>query len=78
MSERHKPHNGRDQSGHFRVKQGDVEDIRSDPQGHDVVRDDVRLGGAIQDTGPRAGEAGKRIGDLVENNEDDVQRAESD
>ena len=78
MSERHKTHNGRDRSGHFKVKQGDVEEIMSDPEGEDFVRDDVRLGGAIEDTGPAAGEAGKRIGELVEDNRDDVQRAETD
>jgi hypothetical protein len=78
MSERHKTHNGRDQSGHFKVKQADVEDIRSEPQGEDFVRDDVRLGGAIEDTGPGAGESGKRIGRLVEDNREDVQRAETD
>lgn len=75
MSERHKPHNGRDRSGHFRVKQADVEDLRSDPQGEDFVRDDVRLGGAIEDTGPGAGQTGKRIGELVEDNRDDVRQA---
>ena len=66
MSERHKPHNGRDLSGHFKVKQADVDDLESDPAGLDFVRDDVRLGGAIEDTGPRAGERGVRIGELVE------------
>lgn len=78
MSERHKPHNGRDTSGQFRVKQADVEELRTDPQGEEFIRDDVRLGGAIEDTGLRAGEAGKRIGELVEDNYDDVQRAETD
>lgn len=74
MSERHKTHNGRDRSGHFKVRQGDVEDIRSDPEGEDFVRDDVRLGGAIEDTGPGAGQSGKRIGELVENNRADVKQ----
>jgi hypothetical protein len=66
MSERHKPHNGRDLSGHFKVKQADVDDLENDPAGLDFVRDDVRLGGAIEDTGPHAGERGARIGELVE------------
>ena len=74
MSERKKTHNGRDMSGNFKVKQGDVEDIRTDPEGTDVIRDDVRLGGAIEDTGPDAGQRGERIGDLVESNRDDVSK----
>jgi hypothetical protein len=75
MSERKKTHNGRDTSGHFKVKQGDVEDIRADPEGVDVIADDVKLGGAIEDTGPTAGQRGERIGELVEDNRDDVSRA---
>ncbi len=66
MSQRHKPHNGRDLSGHFKVKQADVDELESDPAGVDFVRDDVRLGGAIEDTGPGAGQRGVRIGELVE------------
>jgi hypothetical protein len=66
MSQRHKPHNGRDLSGHFKVKQVDVDDLESEPGGADFVRDDVRLGGAIADTGPRAGQRGSRIGELIE------------
>ena len=66
MSERKKPHNGRDLSGHFRVKQADVEDLRTDPDGEDFIGDDVRLGGAVADTGPHAGERGARIEKLVE------------
>jgi hypothetical protein len=65
MSERNKPHNGRDRSGHFKVKREDVEELREDPQGEDFVRDDVRLGGAIEDTGFQAGERGKRIEELA-------------
>jgi hypothetical protein len=74
MSERNKPHNGRDRSGHFKVKQADVEELRADPAGADYVRDDVRLGGAIEDTGPNAGQRGKQIRDLVENNREDVRQ----
>jgi hypothetical protein len=78
MSERRKTHNGRDTSGNFRVKQADVEDLRTDPDGPDVIRDDVRLGGAVEDTGPAAGELGEHIGELVEDNRDDVGRLTGD
>ena len=72
MSERHKPHNGRDTSGHFKVRQADVDDLLSDPNGTDYLRDDVRLGGAVEDTGLGAAEHGRRIERLIENNEDEV------
>jgi hypothetical protein len=75
MSERRKTHNGRDTSGNFKVKQGDVEDIRTEPEGVDVIRDDVKLGGAVEDTGPTAGLRGEHIGELVDDNRDDVARA---
>jgi hypothetical protein len=79
MSDRQKPHNGRDTSGQFKVKQADVDDLRTEPNGEDYVRDDVRLGGAVEDTGAGAGQRGVRIGDLVEENESDVGRtSESD
>ena len=73
MSERNKPHNGRDKSGHFKVKQADVDELSADPR-ENFVRDDVRLGGAVEDTGPGAGERGERIGDLVEANREEVAR----
>ena len=66
MSDRNKPHNGRDRSGHFKVKQADVDDLQTDRDGADFVRDDVRLGGAIEDTGPQAGQRGVRIEKLIE------------
>jgi hypothetical protein len=72
MSERHKTHNGRDRSGNFRVKQADVEDKLEDPQGADFVRDDVRLGGAVGDTGAHAGERGERIEQLIRDNHEDT------
>jgi len=72
MSERRKPHNGRDKSGHFKVKQVDVYDLQTDPDGSDFVRDDVRLGGAVADTGPTAGQLGEQIGELVTSNREDV------
>lgn len=74
MSERHKPHNGRDTDGHFKVKREDVEDLQTDPRGEDILRDDVRLGGAVEDTGLHAGEAGVHIAKLVKENRDDVKR----
>lgn len=69
MSERHKPHNGRDTSGHFKVRQADVDDLLSDPNGTDYLRDDVRLGGAVEDTGLGAAEHGKRIERLIRESE---------
>ena len=74
MTDRHKPHNGRDADGRFRVRQADVEDVLEDPIGPEIVRDDVRLGGAIADTGPHAGDSGHHIGDLIEENRTDVGR----
>jgi len=68
MSERRKTHNGRDLSGRFRVKQVDVEDIKADPNGVDFIEDDVRLGGAVADTGPHAGQRGVRIDEPIKKN----------
>lgn len=69
MSERHKPHNGRDTSGHHKVRQVDVEDLLADPNGADYLQDDVRLGGAVEDIGPNAAEHGRRIERLIEDSE---------
>jgi hypothetical protein len=74
MSERHKTHNGRDLDGKFRVRQADVEDVLENPDGADIVRDDVRLGGAIADVGPHAGEYAKEITEMIDENRDDVSR----
>lgn len=74
MSERNKPHNGRDLDGHFKVKQEDVEDVRTEPDGADIIRDDVRLGGAVEDIGAGAGHRAVKIGDLVEDNRQNVNR----
>ncbi|HVX41034.1 MAG TPA: hypothetical protein VHB25_15810 [Gemmatimonadaceae bacterium] len=74
MTDRHKPHNGRDTDGRFRVRQEDVEDVLEDPIGPEIVRDDVRLGGAVADTGPHAGDSGRHIGDLIQENSVDVGR----
>lgn len=68
MSERNKPHNGRDQSGHFKVKREDVDELLTDPNGAEYLRDDVRLGGAVEDTGIDAGKHGARIEELIERN----------
>lgn len=65
MSERRKTHNGRDLSGHFRVKHADVEDLSTDPDGVGFIEDDVKLGGAVADTGPNAGQRGVRIEELT-------------
>jgi hypothetical protein len=74
MSDRHKPHNGRDTDGRYKVRQEDVEDKLADPMGADLVRDDVRLGGAVEDTGPLAGRAGEEVTRLVEDNRADVEK----
>jgi hypothetical protein len=74
MSERNKTHNGRDVDGHFKVKQADVEDLETDPNGVDFIRDDVRLGGAVADTGAQAGQRAAQIGELVEENRENVNK----
>ena len=74
MSERHKPHNGRDRDGRFKVRQEDVEDKLADPQGPEYVEDDVKLAGAVEDTGPDAGFRGERIERLIEENRENVDR----
>ena len=75
MSERKKTHNGRDVDGRFRVRQADVDDLLETPDGPDFVKDDVRLGGAVADTGPHAADRAREIGELIENNRYDVGRA---
>lgn len=74
MAERRKTHNGRDLDGRFRVRQADVDDVLEDPSGVEVVRDDVRLGGAVADVGPAAGLHAREIGELIEQNRHDVSR----
>jgi hypothetical protein len=74
MSERHRAHNGRDVDGHYKVRTADVEDLEADPNGSDYIRDDVRLGGAVADTGAHAGETAAHIGELVRDNREDVER----
>ncbi len=74
MSERNKPHNGRDVGGHFKVRKADVDDLVTDPDGADYLLDDVRLGGAVEDTGPGAGLRGAHITELVQENRENVSR----
>jgi hypothetical protein len=74
MSDRHKTHNGRDVDGHFKVKQADVDDLLEDPKGPDFVRDDVRLGGAVEDIGAQAGMRAEHVGELIEENRENVKR----
>jgi hypothetical protein len=74
MSERNKTHNGRDVDGHYKVKQADVDDLETDPQGADFIRDDVRLGGAVADTGAQAGQRAAQIHELVEENRENVNK----
>ena len=74
MSERNKPHNGRDRDGNFRVKRVDVDDTRTDPDGVDALRDDVRLGGAVADIGADAGRRAAEIGDRIRENRENVRK----
>ena len=75
MADRERPHNGRDVDGRFRVRQADVEDLLEEPDGVNLVRDDVRLGGAVEDVGPQAGLHAREIGHLIDANREDVMRA---
>ena len=77
MTDRNKPHNGRDLHGQFKVRQADVEDLQTDPQGADFIRDDVRLGGAVADIGPTAGQLGARVEELIAENRENVKRTAS-
>jgi hypothetical protein len=61
MSDRQRPHNGRDRAGNFKVRQEDFNDKLADPNGAAFVADDVRLGGAVEDVGL---EGGRRADEL--------------
>jgi hypothetical protein len=74
MSERKKPHNGRDVDGNRRIVETDVDDLVIDPAGSDYLREDVRHGGAVADTGPAAGQRGTHIHELVEENRENVKK----
>ena len=78
MSDRHKPHQGRATNGDHRVKAADFDDKRDDVGGPDLIADDVRLGGAVIDTGPHAGERGEQIQRLVDDNRQNTVRAVGD
>ena len=68
MTDRHKPHNGRDVNGQHHTKLVDFEDKLDDVNGAEYVRDDVRTGGAVVDIGPQAGQRGEHVTELVEEN----------
>ena len=74
MSDHRKTHNGRDTDGRYRVRQVDVEELLEDPNGVDMVRDDVRLGGAVADTGINAAQPAREIGERIAENREDVER----
>lgn len=78
MSERNKPHNGRDSDGNFRVKQVDLDEVITDPEGEDIIRDDVRQGGAVADIGALAGQRAAEIGRRIEENREDVRKLAED
>ena len=75
MTDREKTHNGRDVDGRFRVRQADVDELLEAPNGVDLIRDDVRLGGAVADVGPQAGLHAADSGEMIEENREDVMRA---
>ena len=74
MSDRQKPHNGRDSDGNFRVKRVDVDDTQNDPDGEDIIRDDVRAGGAVIDIGAQAGQRAAEIGERIQENRENVRK----
>ena len=78
MSERNKPHNGRDSDGNFRVKQVDLDEVITDPEGEDIIRDDVRQGGAVADIGALAGQRAAEIGRRIAENREDVRKLAED
>jgi hypothetical protein len=75
MTDRHKPHNGRDLSGTYGAPAEDVDDILTDTAGSDILRHDVKHGGAVVDTGAEAGFKAREISNMIEDNRDDVRRA---
>jgi hypothetical protein len=66
MSDRHKPHNGRALNGSRGVPEADVEgDLPG--EGLDArVPEVIRHAGAVADIGPLAGEHGKHVQELVD------------
>ena len=66
MSDRHKPHNGRDLNGSRGVPEADVEgDLPGEPLDARVP-DVIRHAGAVADVGPLAGEHGRHVQELVD------------
>jgi hypothetical protein len=74
MSDRQKPHNGRDRSGHFKVRQDDVDEKLADPNGAEYIRDEVRLGGAVEDVGAQAGRRADELQRKIDNDRECVER----
>ena len=72
MSERPKPHNGRDVDGRHRVRETDVDELMTDINGLDYIEDDIRLGGAVADIGLEAGRLAQHLQHLIDNNRIDV------
>lgn len=73
MSERLIPHNGRDTDGRYRVRATDVDDLITEPDGIMYFEDDIRLGGAVADTGPNAVRLALHLQHLIDNNRIDVE-----
>ena len=74
MSDRQKPHNGRDRTGHFKVRQDDVDEKLADPNGAEYIRDEVRLGGAVEDVGSQAGRRADELQGMIDKNRECVDR----
>lgn len=72
MSERLTPHNGRDTDGRHRVREIDVDDLIADRNGLTYFEDDIRLGGAVADTGTEAVRLAQHLQHLIDNNRIDV------
>jgi hypothetical protein len=74
MSDRQKPHNGRDTSGQFKVRQDDFDEKLADPNGAEYIRDEVRLGGAVEDVGAQAGRRADELQSIIDKNRECVDR----
>lgn len=74
MSQRPKPHNGRDTSGQFKVRQEDYNDKLADPNGAEYIADEVRLGGAVEDIGLEGGRRADELQREIDKNRDCVER----
>jgi hypothetical protein len=74
MSERKKPHNGRDTSGNFKVRQDDFDDKLTEPNGATYIADEVRLGGAVEDISAEGGRRADELQRQIDKNRDCVDR----